>query len=600
MTLPADPGIRHIPAPAAEDWWAPDEHARWLVGRMTDGSAGRAASGALADLGRLVPTVIEPLAREADRHPPVLRQYDARGARVDEIEFHPAYRELERTVAMTGVVRASFVPGWRGLETRAPAVVTLAMNYLLMQADQSITGCPIGMMGAMARCLERNDQALAEKFVPGLADDTGHHLTAGMFLTEKAGGSDVGANETVAVRGEDGVWRLHGEKWFASCPQSDLILVMARPDGAGPGSRGLGLFLLPRFLADGSRNPLVLHRLKEKIGTRAMASSEAGLRGAEAWPVGDLGRGMKQMLDMVNHTRVGIAAGTAAVMRRCAVEALGHAGQRSTFGRRLADHPLMRDTLAELVVDSVAGFTAAMGVARALDDADAGRPGAAGVLRLLTPLLKAAGCERARLSAIEAMEVRGGNGAIEDWPNSRILRDVLIHSIWEGPGNIMALDVQRAIARGAFADWAGDVEVRAEAAGDQGPAAPLAAVILRSLRDVESQLGRLAALDPDAAQLPMRRVARRMALLATSARLVEQAGEYAADTGSGRLAWIAARYTARLGGDDAVAAVADDAGWLAYADALLYGGPVPLDIGRDAATAVAGALGAAAPVALGA
>src|SRR4029077_19626899 len=252
-----------------------------------------------------------------------------------------------------GAVRAAYAPGWRGLHERAPRTLLTALLYLLLESDQAVTGCPIGMMDAAARCLERNDPELATRFVPGIIDDTGKHLTSAMFLTEKAGGSDVGANESVAVRADDGTWRLHGEKWFCSCAHSDLILVLARPEGAPPGPRGLGLFLMPRRLDDGTRNAYVIHRLKEKFGTRAMPSAEVGLRGAFAWPVGDLARGLPQMMDMVNITRVGIATATAGAMRRSAFEALSHAARREAFGRRLDVHPLMRDQLVELVVDAV-------------------------------------------------------------------------------------------------------------------------------------------------------------------------------------------------------------------------------------------------------
>jgi acyl-CoA dehydrogenase len=589
MTLPSDPGARHIPLPEDGDWYSGDEHLQWLTRRTLGEALWPVAESALSELGRLVPTTIEPLARQADRHTPILHQFNPRGERVDEIEFHPAYREIERTVTGFGGVRMAYTPGWRGLQGRAPRVLVSAVHYMFLQADQAITGCPIGMMDAGARALERNDPQLAARFVPRLADDTGNHMTMGMFLTEKAGGSDVGANETVAVRQDDGTYRLTGEKWFASCPHSDLILVMARPEGAGAGTRGLGLFLVPRHLDDGTRNSYVLHRLKDKYGTRAMASSELGLRGAFAWPVGDITRGMKQMLDMVNLTRVGIATATAGSMRRSAHESLQHARQRSTFGRQLNLHPMMRDTLAELVVDSVAGLTAAYAVGEAIDSMDAGEPGWEGTWRMLTPLLKMHGTERAVHCAREAMEVRGGNGFIEDWPNARLLRDVSVHAIWEGPGNIMALDVLRALAHGAGPDFLADVERRAETAMADGPVAGLAPVLLEQTRRVERDIALLATLEPDAQQLPVRRLARRMAMLALGARLTEQAREHAAQTGSGRLAWLAARYVARLGGESAVAAVADDA-WLAHAEPILYGGAVPVEIGERAARAAAAAL----------
>jgi len=583
---------RYIPALDRSDWYAPDEHLRWLVRRTVGESLWPLADSTLTDLGSLVPQRIEPLARLADRNPPVLRQYDSRGNRVDEIEFHPAYKELERTVLGLGAVRAAYTDGWRGLHGRAPRPLVTAMLYMILQADQAITGCPIGMMDAMARCLELNDAALAARFVPRIADDGGHHMTAAMFLTEKAGGSDVGANETTATRADDGTWRLSGEKWFCSCAHSDLILVLARPLGAAPGPRGLGLFLMPRHLDDGTRNNYVIHRLKDKFGTRAMPSAEVGLHGAFAWQVGQIERGLPQMMDMVNLTRVGIATATAGAMRRSAFEALTHTRGRVTFGEQLDVHPLMRDTLAELVVDSVAGLTAAMGVAELLDRADAGNAEASAALRLLTPLFKMHGTERARISATEAMEVRGGNGFIEEWPEPRMLRDVYVHAIWEGSGNVIALDVLRAIEHGALPGYMGDTERLAEAAAG-GPAAPLSRVVLDGLRRIDSDIAALPS-DPRERQLPIRRIARRMAILAIGARLAEHGSAFAETTGSGRLAWLAARYLSRLGGEPAMTRLADDPAWLAHAEPILHGGHVPLEVAASAAQTVAAHIAASA------
>jgi acyl-CoA dehydrogenase len=590
--LPSDPGARHIPSPRRQDWYRPDEHLRWLLRESVGESVWPVADGALAELGELVPQRVEPLAVAADRHPPALQQYDARGSRVDTIEFHPAYHELINTVLGFGTVRSAHVPGWRGLPGIAPRALTSAVSYMFLQADQAITGCPVGMMDAMARCLSRNDPALAERFVSRIADDSGAHLTSAMFLTEKAGGSDVGANETVAVRDDDGAWRLHGEKWFASCPQSDLVLVMARPEGAPPGPAGLGLFLMPHVLDDGTPNAMLIHRLKNKFGTRAMASGEVGLRGAYAWQVGELDRGMRQMMDMVSLTRVGIVAATAGAMRRNTVEALDHTAQRSTFGGVLQTHPLMRDSLAELVVDSTAALSATVAVSELLDRADAGDVEAGGALRLLTPLFKGYFTERARISAGDAMEIRGGNGFIEDWPDARLLRDVSVHAIWEGSGNVIALDVLRALRRGAGPHFLGDLERRAEATGEGGPAAALATPLLGEIRVLAHTLDTLGGADLQAQQLPIRRLARRMAILAVGTRLSEQGNRFAASTGSGRLAWIAARFIARLGGDPLIDSVASDTAWLAHADAILNGGPVPTEVGAALASQVAAGLGA--------
>src|SRR5450759_4416944 len=209
--LPSDPGVQYIPAADVEDWYLPDEHLQWLTRRTVGEALWPVAQGALREPGTMVPQDIEPLARTADRHPPVLQPYDGRCDRIDEIEFHPAYGELESRVLGVGAVRAAYAPGWRGLPQRAPRSLVTAMLYLILESDQAITGCPIGMMDAAARCLERNDPALASRFGPGIIDDTGQHRTVAMFLTEKAGGSDVGANETVATPAGDGTWRLSGE-----------------------------------------------------------------------------------------------------------------------------------------------------------------------------------------------------------------------------------------------------------------------------------------------------------------------------------------------------------------------------------------------------
>ena len=592
--LPSDPGARHIPPPRRQDWYSGDEHLRWLLRDSVGEAVWPVAHNALAELGELVPQRVEPLAVAADRHPPVLQQYDARGARIDEIEFHPAYADLIDTVLGFGTVRAAHVPGWRGLPGVAPRALISAVSYMFLQADQAITGCPVGMMDAMARCLARNDPGLAERFVPRIADDSGDHATSAMFLTEKAGGSDVGANETIAVRDDDGGWRLHGEKWFASCPQSDLVLVMARPEGASSGPSGLGLFLMPHLLDDGSRNAVLIHRLKNKFGTRAMASGEVGLRGAFAWPVGDLARGMRQMMDMVSLTRVGIVAATAGAMRRNTVEALDHTAQRRTFGGVLQTHPLMRDSLADLVVDSTAALSATVAVSELLDRSDAGDAEAGGALRLLTPLFKGYFTERARIVGGDAMEIRGGNGFIEDWPDARLLRDVSVHAIWEGSGNVIALDVLRALRHGAGPHFLADLERRAEVAGERGPAAPLAAPLLGEIHGLARTLDRLTEADPAAQQLPIRRLARRMAILAVGARMAEQANRFAAGTGSGRLAWITARFIARLGGDPLIDRVAGSTAWLAHAEAILNGGQVPLDVGASMASAVASELAASA------
>ncbi|HXA41309.1 MAG TPA: acyl-CoA dehydrogenase family protein [Candidatus Solibacter sp.] len=604
-----DTGSHHIPEVQSADWYSGDAHLQWLVRRAVGEEVWPVAEAAMRDAGRIAPTVIDPLVPINANNPPVLRQYDHRGQRVDEIDYHPAFKEIESTIHAFGVVGMSFVPGWRGLPDVAPAVLHAAVEYFFLQADQTQTGCSIAMVSAMARALKRNDPELFQKWIPGLAsDDRSKYLTSAMFLTEKAGGSDVGANECRAVQDEDGNWRLWGEKWFATNPTFDLALVLARPEGAGPGTGGLGLFLMPRILPDGiadnpnngnpRRNSYIFHRLKSKFGNKGLASSELGLRGAFAWPVGDIDRGMKQMLDMVNHTRVGIVMASAASMRRSVFESLEHTSKRQTFGAQLDRHPLMRDTLVELVTEQVATLSAGIEVSMLMEKADRGDGQSERVLRMLTPMLKGYSAERARIVATEAMEVRGGNGYIEDWPNGRILRDVYVHAIWEGSGNIMALDVLRALSRGYGAAYFDEVERLCESsASGRGGSAELGRALLASLPALQNDVTALAGLDVDGAQLRVRRLERRMAMTYMASLLTKQAQEYEAETGSGRLTYLAARFASRLGGPAAEAAVADDQGWLSEFEGISRGGHVSPETGARAAALVAPFLAEASPVA---
>ena len=599
-------GSHHIPDFKNTDWYSGDEHLKWLVRRSVGEAVWPTAEAALRDAGTIVPQEVEPLMPVLEANPPILRQYDRRGQRVDEVDYHPVFKQIEEIAHGFGLVRMAYLPGWRGLPGTAPGALRGACEYLFLQADQTITGCAVAMASAMSRALKRNDPGLAQEWIPRLASDTpGEYLTAAMFLTEKAGGSDVGANETSAVRDSDGNWRLYGEKWFATNPTFDLALIMARPEGAGLGTAGLGLFLMPRILpagvrdnslnADPRRNAYIFHRLKPKFGNKGLASSEMGLRGAFAWPVGDLGRGMKQMLDMVNYTRVGIAVTSAASMRRSVWESLEHTRQRVTFGTLLDHHPLMRDTLAELVTDQTGALSAAIELSELMEKADAGDAEKDRLLRVLTPMLKGYLASRARTVATEAMEVRGGNGYIEDWPNGRILRDVYVHAIWEGSGNIMALDLLRALNKGCGPAYFDEIERLGETAYG-GPAGELGAALMTSAAAIREDVAQLASLELEAAQLRMRRLEKRMAITYIGALLAAQAKEHAEQTGSGRLAYLAARFATRLGGPAAEAAVGDDPAWLGDFEGIVRGGHVSLETGARAAAAVASHVRASAPV----
>jgi alkylation response protein AidB-like acyl-CoA dehydrogenase len=268
------------------------------------------------------------------------------------------------------------------------------------------------------------------------------------FMTEKAGGSDIGRVETIA-RNEGGTWRLYGEKWFCSHTDADVALMLARPEEAPDGTRGLALFALPRRLEDGSRNSYRIVRLKEKLGTRSMASGEIKLEGAVAYPVGRLDHGLKQMMDQVNLSRLSHGVRAAAMMRRCVNEALTVARYRVAFGKAIIEHPLLRRQLMKLIVPTEQALSMAMAAAASMGEADAGSNSAGDVLRVLTPLMKFRACRDNVTVATGAMEVRGGNGYIEEWVNARLVRDAQIGLLWEGTSNINALDViTRAVGKG--------------------------------------------------------------------------------------------------------------------------------------------------------
>jgi len=266
-------------------------------------------------------------------------------------------------------------------------------------------------------------------------------------MTEKEGGSDIGTLRT-AARQERGVWRLYGEKWFCSHADADIALLLARPEDAPVGSKGLALFALPRRLANGERNSYRIVRLKDKLGTRSMASGEIVLAGALAYPVGRLDRGLKQMLDQVNLSRLSHGVRAAAMMRRCLNEALAVARHRIAFGVPIIEHPLLRRELMKLMVPAEQALSMIMATAAAMGEADAGSSEAAAVLRLMTALVKFRCCRDNVPAATAAMEVRGGNGYIEEWVNARLVRDAQVGLLWEGTSNINALDaIFRAVGK---------------------------------------------------------------------------------------------------------------------------------------------------------
>lgn len=394
-------------------------------------------------LGKLAGGRLDELARTADRHPPVLHPRDRFGRDEDWIEYHPAYREMEKIAFGDFQFHAmSHRGGVMGMDRPLPLIAKYAFQYLFVQAEFGLM-CPISVTDTSIHLIRKfGSNSLQDYLLPKmLSADPSTMWKGTQFMTEKAGGSDVGAIETIA-RNEDGVWRLYGEKWFCSHTDADVALMLARPEGAPGGTKGLALFALPRRTMDGKRNAYRIVRLKDKLGTRSMASGEIRLEGAEAYLVGQPDQGLKQMMEQVNLSRLSHGVRAAAMMRRCVNEALAAARGRTAFGRTVADFPLMRRQLMKMLVP------AEQALSMALCTADALGRGAESELRILTGLLKLRACRDNVKVATASMEARGGNGYVEDWVNPRLIRDAQIGLLWEGTSNINALDVvTRAVGR---------------------------------------------------------------------------------------------------------------------------------------------------------
>ena len=415
----------------------------------------------LQRLGALAGGVLDTLASLADKNPPSLVHRSRSGIDAQRVVKHPAYVELERVAfSEFGLAALSHRGGVLGWPQPMPPAAKYALTYLFVQAEFGVC-CPLSMTDSLTRTLRRFGSAtLVDRYLPSLTTQVFDDLSQGaMFMTEQGAGSDVGATTTRAVPDiasttnqatpAGPAYRLHGDKWFCSNPDASLAMVLARIDGAPSGLGGVSLFLLPRTLDDGSANAYRIVRLKDKLGTRSMASGEIRFDGALAWLVGQPGRGFQLMADMINNSRLSNGMRAAGLMRRACSEAFFVARERQAFGRRLIDLPLMRRQLLKLLLPTEQARSMLFQTAEALRRADAGEPGAAALARILTPLIKFRACRDARRVTGDAMEVRGGCGYIEEWSDARLLRDAHLGSIWEGTSNIVALDVLRAIARDA-------------------------------------------------------------------------------------------------------------------------------------------------------
>lgn len=414
-------------------------------------------------LGGLAGGHLDECARLADRHTPVLHQRDKFGRDTQYIEYHPAYRELENAAfGEFGIHALSIRKGIMGWPDKYPVVAKHAFTFLFNQTEFGM-GCPINVTDGCAKLLNNfGSEALKAKYLDGLTQTDMSKLTqGGQFMTEKEGGSDVGTLTTTAVQ-EGDHWRLYGEKWFCSNADAKVVMLLARPEGAGPGTRGVGLFLMPRYLDDGSQNHYRIVRLKDKLGTRSMASGEIKFEGAIAYAVGKLDRGFVQMAEMVNSSRLSNGVKSTALMRRAHHDAMTVARNRVVFGQRIIDLPLARRQLMKIALPTEQALSMSFLTADALDRAEAGSQDAAALLRILTPTLKFRATRDARKVCGDALEMRGGIGYIEEFATARLLRDAHLGSIWEGTSNIVAIDaLKRAVGRhGADAALAADLHAR--------------------------------------------------------------------------------------------------------------------------------------------
>jgi putative acyl-CoA dehydrogenase len=382
--------------------------------------------------------------RLANEHPPVLRTHDRYGNRIDEVEYLPEYHDLMRTAVERGLHGAPWADDTPG------AHVARAAKVLAWGAADAGHLCPISMTYAVVPAL-RTTPAIAARYEPLLTNReyepelraplTKRGLIAGMSMTEKQGGSDVRANTTRAIPQADGSYRLTGHKWFTSAPMSDLFLTLAQT------SDGLSCFLVPRMLPDGERNAFYLQRLKDKLGNKSNASSEVEYQDAVGWLVGEEGRGVRTIIEMVNMTRLDCAIMAAGGMRIGVAQAIHHATHRSAFGKHLLAQPAMINVLADLAVDSEAATTVVMRLAGAIDRAVRGDAGEAAFRRVALAVTKYWLCKRFSPHSAEALECLGGNGYVEDSGMPRLYREAPLVSIWEGSGNVAALDTLRAMVK---------------------------------------------------------------------------------------------------------------------------------------------------------
>lgn len=481
-----------------------------------------------------------PIARRAeviDKNPPRLERYDRWGQEVNAVVHHSDAIATKKDLCEAGYTGFSWGDEVIGDpdKRKVASLLSTSFNYMLCQSDTGMA-CACGMTGGVARIIERfAPPEVKERYMPRLVTTNFEDQWDGaMFMTERSGGSDLSQTETNAIKdGEH--WLLDGEKWFCSNVDAKAILTLARPEGSGPGTKGLALFLVPSLLEDGTPNGIHIRRIKDKLGTRSVPTGEVTFERAVGYQVGEAGIGLVRMMEMVNASRLGVAVMGAGIARRTALEAALHASQRRAFGRLIRDYPMVRETLIDMQIEAESALhlcleSSSLGGRVAAGKAEEGDQE---FLRILTPLTKIRSARVGLDNASQAVEVLGGNGYIEDWPTARQLRDAQCHTIWEGTENINSLDVLRAMAKtNAHTALLDRVDrVIEDASGEDAES-------LAQARDSAAEAAKIAA---DAPEVHAKRLAHLLADLVSAALLVSAHAE----SKSERSRLVASRYLDR-------------------------------------------------------
>jgi alkylation response protein AidB-like acyl-CoA dehydrogenase len=514
------------------NWYEVDPDLRQIMRRMLEPEDFEWCEPELVKFGGLCGGPIAARAEVTDKHPPELAKFDRWGEAVDQVVHYPTATATKRDLWESGMSGPRLRKEAARRGRRYPAAMGTALDYLVSQAEIAML-CATGMTSGVITLVQRYaPEEIKALLLPHLTADSFDHAWDGaMFMTERTGGSDLSTITTVA-RPDGARWVLNGSKWFCSNIDAGAIVTLARPEGADEGLKGIALFLVPKWRADGSRNGIEIRRLKNKLGTRAVPTAEADFVGAEAYLLSggakaSDGRGINRMMEMVNGSRLGVAAMGLGVMRRSFLEAAIFAAHRRAKGKLLQDLPMVRETLVNMVVELEAAAALVFAVT-----------GGGAMSRLLAPIAKMRATRRGIELASQALEMHGGNGYIEDWPTARQLRDAQCNTIWEGTENIICLDVLRALRDEQVLE-----AMFATLQNHDSPVspalAPLRESVARGWGEVREALALLSRADRDLAQLNARRFCSCLADVVQASLLLEQAQWELRESGSARKAVVA-------------------------------------------------------------